>query len=159
MSVQQAEFRQVMGHFATGVTIITTHDGKGQLFGLTANAVCSVSLEPPLVLVCIDKKAESYPSFAAAGAFTINLLAQSQEALSRRFAKSGGDKFGGVGYHIGKNGAAVLDDVIAHLECEIRHTFDAGDHTIYVGEAIDLAVSSEENPLLFFRGGYRNLSA
>jgi flavin reductase (DIM6/NTAB) family NADH-FMN oxidoreductase RutF len=159
MSVQQAEFRQVMGHFATGVTIITTHDGGGQLFGLTANAVASVSLDPPLVLVCVDKAAESYASFAASGAFTVNLLSQAQEALSRRFAKSGGDKFTGVGFRIGKNGAAVLDDVIAHLECEIRHRFEAGDHTIFVGEAIALAVSSEEDPLLFFRGGYRNLSA
>jgi len=159
MSVQQAEFRQVMGHFATGVTIITTHDGQGQLFGLTANAVCSVSLEPPLVLVCVDKAAESYPALSASGAFTINLLAQSQEALSRRFAKSGGDKFAGVGYRIGDNGAPILEDVIAHLACVARHRFDAGDHTIFVGEVLQLAVSSEENPLLFFRGGYRNLSA
>jgi 3-hydroxy-9,10-secoandrosta-1,3,5(10)-triene-9,17-dione monooxygenase reductase component len=159
MSVQQAEFRQAMGHFATGVTIITTHDGGGQLFGLTANAVCSVSLEPPLVLVCVDKGAESYSAFSASKAFTINLLAQSQEALSRRFAKSGGDKFTGVGYRIGENGAAILDDVIAHLECVVRHGFDAGDHTIFLGEVVRLAVTSEENPLLFFRGGYRNLSA
>lgn len=93
MSVQQAEFRQVMGHFATGVTVITTHDGAGGLFGLTANAVCSVSLEPPLLLVCIAKSSETYPSLIASGAFTVNLLAQSQEALSRRFAKSGADKF------------------------------------------------------------------
>jgi flavin reductase (DIM6/NTAB) family NADH-FMN oxidoreductase RutF len=159
MSVEQAEFRQVMGHFATGVTIITTHDGRGQLFGLTANAVCSVSLEPPLVLVCVDKVAESYPALSSSGCFTINLLAESQEALSRRFAKSGGDKFSGVGYRICDNGAAVLDDVIAHLACAVRHRFEAGDHTIFVGEVTQLAVSSEENPLLFFRGGYRNLSA
>lgn len=159
MSLQQAEFRQVMGHFATGVTVITTHDGSGNHFGLTANAVCSVSLEPPLLLVCIAKSSESYPALAASGVFTVNLLSQSQEALSRRFAKSGGDKFSGVGYRIGSNGAAILEDVIGHLECAVRQRVEAGDHTIFLAEPLEVAVTSEENPLLFFRGGYRNVAA
>ncbi len=159
MPVDQLEFRRVMGHFATGVTVVTTHDGAGKLAGLTANAVASVSLDPPLVLVCVDKKSESYPAFGASGVFAVNILSNAQETLSRRFAKSGGDKFAGIGYRLGTTGAPLLHDTIAHLECRVRHAFDAGDHTIYVGEAVSVAVSSEEDPLLYFRGGYRNLSA
>ena len=159
MAVDQQEFRGVMGHFATGVTVITTHDGNGQLFGLTANAVSSVSLTPPLLLCCVDKKAESYAAFGASRVFTVNILSNEQEVLSRKFSKSGGDKFEGVGYRKGKTGAPVLNDVLAHLECEIRHDFDAGDHTIYVGEPVDIAMDQETDPLLYFRGGYRNLRA
>lgn len=159
MPVDQLEFRRVMGHFATGVTVVTTHDGAGKLAGLTANAVASVSLDPPMVLVCVDKKSDSYASFGASQVFAVNILSNAQETLSRRFAKSGGDKFTGIGYRLGTTGAPLLEDTIAHLECRVRHAFDAGDHTIYVGEAIGVAVSSEEDPLLYFRGGYRNLSA
>jgi len=159
MSVDQLEFRRVMGHFATGVTIVTTHDGDGKLGGLTANSVASVSLEPAMVLVCVDKKSDSYPMFAASNCFAINVLSKGQETLSRRFAKSGGDKFTGVGFTLGVTGAPLLSDTIAHIECTVRHAFEAGDHTIYVGEAMDIGVASEEDPLLYFRGGYRNLSA
>ncbi|MEW6272894.1 MAG: flavin reductase family protein [Thermodesulfobacteriota bacterium] len=159
MSVDQLEFRRVMGHFATGVTIVTTHDGAGKLYGLTANAVSSVSLEPPMVLVCVDKSCDSYPSFEASKVFAINILSNVQETLSRRFAKSGGDKFTGVGYRIGETGAPILNDTIGYLECRVRHAFDAGDHTIYVGEAVDIAAAPDGDPLLYFRGGYRNLSA
>jgi flavin reductase (DIM6/NTAB) family NADH-FMN oxidoreductase RutF len=159
MAVDQLEFRRVMGHFATGVTIITTHDGAGKLTGLTANAVSSVSLDPPLVLVCVDKKSESYPSFGQTNVFAVNILAHDQETLSRRFAKSGGDKFTGVGYRAGATGAPLLAGALAHLECEIRHSFDAGDHTIFVGEAVEIDAESGGEPLLYFRGGYRNLDA
>lgn len=159
MSVDQLEFRSVMGHFATGVTIVTTHDGAGKISGLTANAVASVSLEPPMVLVCVDKKSDSYPMFGASKAFAINILSNGQETLSRRFAKSGGDKFTGIGFRIGVSGSPLLADTIAFLDCQVRYEFDAGDHTIYIGEAVDIAVSSDSDPLLYFRGGYRNLSA
>lgn len=157
MTVDQTEFRRVMGHFATGVTVITTHDGAGTLAGLTANAVSSVSLNPPLVLVCVDKGAESYPAFSASGAFAINILSEEQEAISRRFAKSGGDKFTGTGYRLGVTGSPLLSDVVAHIECKVKHAFDAGDHTIFVGEVLEIAVDGERDPLLYFRGGYRNL--
>ena len=159
MPVDQLEFRRVMGHFATGVTIITTHDGAGKLTGLTANAVASVSLDPPLVLVCVDKKAESYPLFGMSRVFAVNILTQKQETLSRRFAKSGGEKFEGVGYRAGATGAPILEGALAHLECEVRHEFDAGDHTIFVGVAVEIGAEDAEEPLLYFRGGYRNLSA
>lgn len=159
MSVDQLEFRRVMGHFATGVTVVTSHDGAGKLGGLTANAVASVSLDPPMVLVCIDNKSDSFPLFAASRSFAINVLGNDQETLSRRFAKSGGDKFTGVGFRIGTTGSPILSDVIAYLDCKVSHAFEAGDHTIYVGEAVDIAVGTESDPLLYFRGGYRNLSA
>ena len=159
MPVDKQEFRGVMGHFATGVTVITTHDGNGPRFGLTANAVSSVSLEPPLVLCCVDKQSESHAAFGASKVFTVNILTNDQEVLSRKFAKSGADKFEGVGYRIGQTGTPILNDVLAHLECEIRHEFDAGDHTIFVGEPIDIAMDQETEPLLYFRGGYRNLRA
>ena len=159
MSVDQLEFRRVMGHFATGVTIVTSHDGAGKISGLTANSVASVSLDPPMVLVCVDKKSDSYPMFGASQTFAVNILANEQETLSRRFAKSGGEKFTGVGYRIGVTGCPILTDTIAFLDCQVRYTFEAGDHTIYVGEAVEIEVGPEAEPLLYFRGGYRNLSA
>ena len=124
MAVDQQEFRQVMGHFATGVTVITTHDGKGNLFGLTANAVSSVSLDPPLVLCCIARSSESHAAFAASGVFSVHILSHAQEALSRRFAKSGEDKFVGVAFGTGASGCPILEGSLAHLECEIRHHFE-----------------------------------
>src|SRR6202049_1956851 len=109
MPIDKNQLRQVMGHFTTGVTIITTFNKDGQMHGLTANAFTSVSLEPPLLLISVDKKAESYPAFEESKVFTVNILADEQEALSRKFAVSGGNKFEGVAYRRGANGAAILD--------------------------------------------------
>ena len=156
MPIEKNELRRVMGHFATGVTVITTIRKSGELHGLTANAFTSVSLVPPLLLICVDKKAESYPCFDESKVFTVNVLAHDQEALSRTFAVSGGEKFRGVAYHMGANGVPILDGTIAYIECKVTRAFDGGDHTIYVGE-IEQAEAHEGKPLLFFRGGYREL--
>lgn len=156
MAIEKNELRRVMGHFATGVTVITSIRSSGELHGLTANAFTSVSLIPPLLLVCIDKKAESYPCFDESKVFTVNVLAADQEALSRRFAVTGGDKFEGVSYKIGANAAPILDGALAYLECRVTQKIDGGDHTIYIGE-IEQAETKEGKPLLFFRGGYREL--
>ena len=156
MPIDKNELRRVMGHFATGVTVITTLNKAGQLHGLTANAFTSVSLAPPLLLICVDKKAESYPSFEESKVFTVNVLGDEQEALSRRFAVSGGDKFQGVAYRLGANGAPILDGAIAHLECKLAAAYDGGDHTIYLGESQE-AETRDGKPRLFFRGGYREL--
>ena len=156
MAIEKNELRRVMGHFATGVTVITSIRSSGEIHGLTANAFTSVSLIPPLLLVCIDKKAESYPCFDESKIFTVNVLASDQEALSRRFAVTGGDKFEGVSYKVGANGAPILDGALAFLECKVTQKIDGGDHTIYVGE-IEQAETKEGKPLLFFRGGYREL--
>jgi len=105
MGIEASELRRVMGHFATGVTVVTTHDGNGRPYGFTANAVCSLSLVPPLVLVCVDKRAESHPAVARSRVFVVNILADEQEELSRRFAVSGGEKFAGLNWWTGVTGA------------------------------------------------------
>jgi flavin reductase (DIM6/NTAB) family NADH-FMN oxidoreductase RutF len=156
MPIDSTELRRVMGHFATGVTIITTLDVDGRPYGLTANALCSVSLAPPLLLVCIDKHAESHEAFERSGFFAINILGVGHEELSRRFAVSGGDKFVDVAHNFGSTGAPVLEDVLGTIECRVVGAHDAGDHTIYIGEVEQLG-ASEGDPLLFFRGSYRRL--
>ncbi|HKD68318.1 MAG TPA: flavin reductase family protein [Candidatus Binataceae bacterium] len=156
MPIEKNELRRVMGHFATGVTVITTFSKAGKLHGLTANAVSSLSLDPPLLVICVDKKAESYPSFEESGVFTVNILADDQEDISRRFAVSGGEKFEGVAYRRGANGAPILSGSLAHLECKLHATYEGGDHTIYLG-LIEEAETREAKPLLFFRGGYREI--
>jgi flavin reductase (DIM6/NTAB) family NADH-FMN oxidoreductase RutF len=156
MPIEKNELRQVMGHFATGVTIITTLTKAGEMHGLTANAFTSVSLEPPLLLISVDKKAESWPAFEESRVFTVNILADDQEGLSRKFAVSGGNKFAGVAYRIGANGAPILDGTLAYIECTLYAAYDGGDHSIYLGE-IQQAEIHEGKPLLFYRGGYREL--
>ena len=156
MPIEKNELRRVMGHFATGVTVITTVSKDGNHYGLTANAFTSVSLEPPMLLVSVDKKAESYPYFEESKVFTVNILADDQEAISRRFAVSGGPKFEGVAYHPGANGAAILEGTLGFIECKLVASYPGGDHTIYLGE-IEEAATVDRKPLLFFRGGYRAL--
>lgn len=157
MPIDKNELRRIMGHFATGVTVITTISQDGTPYGLTANAFMSVSLEPPLLLISVDKKAESYPYFEQTRVFTISILRDDQEGLSRRFAVSGGNKFEGVAYHRGANDVPILDDTLAHVECRLYATHDAGDHTLYLGEILE-AETREGRPLLFYRGGYRAFS-
>lgn len=157
MAVDKSELRRLMGHFATGVTVITTRSRDGEPFGLTANAVASVSLAPPLILVCVDKTAECYPRFEESTVFVVNVLSEDQESISRRFSTRGIAKFDGIGYRTGASGCAILEDAVAHVECRIVQTHDAGDHTIYVGE-VEGGDAQELPPLLFYRGGYRKLA-
>src|SRR5689334_25259431 len=104
MATEPSELRKVMGCFATGVTIITTRDQTGKPYGLTANAVTSLSLDPPLLLICVDRKAETFPHFFDSKSFVLNILADDQEAISRRFATTGCEKFAGVASHVGRLG-------------------------------------------------------
>jgi flavin reductase (DIM6/NTAB) family NADH-FMN oxidoreductase RutF len=145
-----------MGHFATGVTVITTQDREGAPNGLTANAFMSLSLNPPLVLISVDKGATCYACFEPENGFTVNFLGEEQEEISRRFATKGADKFAGIEWHTGANGAAVIDGAIAHVECKITQRHDGGDHTIIVGEIVN-ASATGERPLLFFKGKYQRL--
>lgn len=156
MTIDPQQLRAVMGHFATGVTIITTKDKNGKPYGLTANAFTSVSLQPPLALVCIDKNVQCYFCFGESKVFSVNVLGEGQEEISRRFATKGVEKFDGVRSRLGQNGVVLLEDAIAHLECKIVNSFDGGDHTVYIGEIID-ADSSGDRPLLFFKGKYCRL--
>jgi flavin reductase (DIM6/NTAB) family NADH-FMN oxidoreductase RutF len=157
MPIDKNELRRIMGHFATGVTIVTTMSKEGQAYGLTANAFTSVSLDPPLLLISVDKKAESYPHLEDSKVFTVNVLADDQESLSRKFAVSGGDKFNGVAYRVGANGAAILDGALAFIECKVYATYEGGDHVLYLG-LVEEAQTREGKPLLFYRGGYRAIS-
>jgi flavin reductase (DIM6/NTAB) family NADH-FMN oxidoreductase RutF len=157
MPIERNELRRVMGHFATGVTVITTISKQGAPFGLTANAFMSVSLEPPLLLISVDRKAESFPHFEESKVFTVNILRDDQESVSRRFAVSGGNKFEGVAYHVGGNGVPILEGTLAHVECRLYAAHDGGDHILYLGE-IQEAETREGKPLLFYRGGYRAIS-
>jgi flavin reductase (DIM6/NTAB) family NADH-FMN oxidoreductase RutF len=156
MPFDPTELRKVMGFFATGVTIITTRDQGGNPYGLTANAVTSLSLTPPLLLICVDRKAETFPHFFDSKIFVLNILSRDQEALSRRFATTGGDKFSGVPCHLGRLGTPILDDTLGHIECRIIETLEGGDHVIHIGE-VEHAEAREGPPLIFFRGKYRQL--
>jgi flavin reductase (DIM6/NTAB) family NADH-FMN oxidoreductase RutF len=157
MGIDKELFRQVLSHFPAGVTVVTTVDDDQRPHGLTATAFTSVSLDPPLVLVCVDKQAETYPRFAPAGVFAVNFLELGQRDISQLFAKHGGDKFSGLDWRPGALGAPLIAGAIAHIECRIRHWYDAGDHTIMVGE-IESADAFEGEPLLHFRHAYRRVS-
>ena len=153
------EFRRALGHFATGVTIVTTWDDEARPTGLTASAMSSVSLDPPLVLVCVSHKSQSYPSFQSGRRFAVNVLASDQEPLARRFASSslsGVEKFEGVAYHRSALGLPVIDEALAEFECTIVHAYPGGDHTIFVGqvEALDARGDHGREPLLYYRGRF-----
>jgi len=158
MAIDSELFRRVLSHFAAGVTVVTTLDDQGRPFGLTATAFSSVSLDPPLVLVCVDKKAETYAHFEPAGIFAVNFLALDQRDLSQHFAKHGGEKFTELRWRRGVLGAPLLEGTIGHVECRIRHWYDAGDHTIMVGE-IESAEHGDGEPLLHFRHAYRRVAS
>lgn len=156
MSIDPQELRRVLGHFATGVTIITTRDKDGAPFGLTANAFTSLSLNPPLVVVCVDKTAQCYGCFHESKVFAVNFLSEDQEELSRRFATKNSAKFAGLEWYEGSNGAALIEGAMGHIECRIVQTHDGGDHTIMVGEIVS-ASASGDRPLIFFKGKYQRL--
>lgn len=158
------EFRRLLGRFASGVTVVTTSDPDGSPTGLTVSAFASVSLTPPLVLVCIAHKAQSHPALLATRRFAVNILSADQEALSSRFASSpasgAAEKFEGTAYHCSARGLPLLDAALAHLECSVVATHEAGDHTILVGQ-VDAGASpesAEPGPLVYFRGRYGRLA-
>jgi flavin reductase (DIM6/NTAB) family NADH-FMN oxidoreductase RutF len=157
MPIDKQEFRRVLGHFAAGVTIVTTIGADGQPYGLTATAFTSVSLDPPLVLVCVDKRAESHAHFQTSGVFAVNFLATSHEHLSRRFAVSGGDKFSGLAVRTGATGAPLFADALGHLECRTVEVFAGGDHTIFLGQ-VEAGDARDGDPLVYFRGTYQKIS-
>jgi flavin reductase (DIM6/NTAB) family NADH-FMN oxidoreductase RutF len=150
-------FRSVLGRFASGITVVTARDGDGRHYGMTVSAFCSVSLAPPLILVCVDLAASMHDALLEASHFAVNILSAEQEPLSRRF--SGLDeshRFDGVGYAPGITGAALLDDALAHIECRRVQHHRAGDHTIVIGE-VEAAAARSARPLLYYRGGYAQL--
>jgi len=152
------EFRRVLGHFATGVTILTTTDAESRPTGLTVSAFCSVSLDPPQILVCVDHKSQSYPSLRDGACFGVNILASEHEQVSRRFATTRLDKFDGVPWTPGRLGVPPIDGALAHLECRTVSRHIEGDHTILVGR-VEEARNAAGEPLLYFRGKYSRLAS
>lgn len=154
--VEPPLFRQLLGRFATGVTVLTTRTPGGEPIGMTASSVASVSLAPPLVLVSVDRRHDMHAALEAASHFVLNVLAADQEALSRRFAADEPDRFQGVGFHPNKQGIAVLEGVVAHIDCEKQSAIPAGDHTVFIGLVVG-GSATERRPLLYYRGGYAGL--
>jgi flavin reductase (DIM6/NTAB) family NADH-FMN oxidoreductase RutF len=157
--VSPVELRDAMGHFATGVTVVTSVGADGQPVGTTANAVTSLSLEPPLVLVCFDGNSVTLQAIRGHGAFAVNVLGHRQRHLSANFAKRGlSAAWDGVTHRRGPTGSPRLADVIAVIECTVEHEFPGGDHEIVVGRVRHVETSSEgATPLLFWRGKYASI--
>jgi 3-hydroxy-9,10-secoandrosta-1,3,5(10)-triene-9,17-dione monooxygenase reductase component len=154
--VSPAAFRHAMGHFATGVTVVTSVGADGQPVGTTANAVTSVSLDPPLVLVCLDHASSTLAAMRAHGAFVVNVLAAPQQHLSANFARRGlAAIWDGVAHQPGPTGSPRLHGALAVVECTVAHQLTAGDHEIVVGQVREVVTGGRDDaPLLFWRGGY-----
>ena len=155
-AVDAAVFRQLLGRFATGVSVVTTVNADGAPVGMTANSVASVSLSPPLVSVCVDREASILESLLTAQHFALNILSEQQEDISRRFAASLDGPFAGVGYRVSEQGLALLDGAIAYIECSREASHEAGDHHIVIGCVVGGTVR-DGRPLIFYRGGYGSL--
>ena len=157
MSLDSATFRSTLGRFASGVTVVTARDAEGRDHGMTVSAFASVSLEPPLVLACIDRAASMFELLRTTTHVGVNILAAPQEALSRRFASVADSPFDGVGFVRAASGVVLLDDVLAQLECRVHARHDAGDHMLVI-LAVESAAVTEQKPLLYFSGGYGGLA-
>ncbi|MEC9207814.1 MAG: flavin reductase family protein [Pseudomonadota bacterium] len=159
MAFDQREFRNAVGCFATGVTVVTTLDKEGDRVGITANSFSSVSLDPPLVLFCVDAKINSFEAFENCENFNINVLSENQIELSNAFARSSEDKWDGIEHVFGDNGCPIFENSIAVLECDKYAIHSAGDHLIMVGQVTKIAYETvERHPLLYFNGAYASLS-
>jgi flavin reductase (DIM6/NTAB) family NADH-FMN oxidoreductase RutF len=149
--------RDALGCFATGVTVVTCVDSSRQPFGFTANSFTSVSLDPPLLLVCIARQARCAPALIAAGHFAVNVLQAAQEPASIRFSRADEDRFGQTPWATGETGAPLLMDSLGVFECRRTAVHDGGDHHILIGEVLRASFDERMDPLLYFRGRYRRL--
>ncbi|MGH9063460.1 MAG: flavin reductase family protein [Acidimicrobiales bacterium] len=157
LTLDEARFRQVLGHFATGVTIVTTADGDGP-WGFTCQAFTALSLSPSLVLFAPARSSVTWTRIRGTEVFCVNVLAESQEAVARVFATKAEHKFQGVGWTPGSTGSPVLSGVLAWVECRLVAVHDGGDHLLAVGRVVDLGVGSGR-PLVFYRGGFGRFEA
>jgi 3-hydroxy-9,10-secoandrosta-1,3,5(10)-triene-9,17-dione monooxygenase reductase component len=154
-------FRKASGYWATGVSIVTTCDVDQTPYGLTMNSVTSVSLAPPLFLICVDNKSDTLEPMRRSGVFCINVLSLGQEALSNSFAKKNPNKFEGVGFDRGITGTPLLHGRLMAIECEVTSSHPGGDHQIFVGEVRSITLPNTDDlaPLLYFRGGYSQVAS
>ena len=155
-SPDTGKLRRALGRFVTGVTVVTTRDAVGAPLGFTANSFTSVSLDPPLVLVCVGHEVEGFDAYRRCPGFAINVLGESQRALSGRFAAEHPDRFGGVRWRQGAYGAPILEGCVAVLECAPWRRIEAGDHMILIGRVLRCE-GSGDRPLAYWRGSYRRL--
>lgn len=153
-AIDGATFRRVLGHYPTGVCVITATEPEGRAAGMIVGSFTSVSLDPPLVAFFPDKASTSWPRIERAGRFCVNVLASDQRRLCGTFAAKGGDKFAGVSHRLSANGSPVIDDVVAWIDCALHAVYEAGDHFIVLGQVMALDVARADQPLLFFRGQY-----
>jgi flavin reductase (DIM6/NTAB) family NADH-FMN oxidoreductase RutF len=155
--IDERVYRDVVGRFATGVTVITFQN-EYMTRGMTANAVSSLSLDPTLLLVCVAKRAMVHAQLEQTDAFAVNILADDQVDISRTFAQRGIESMADVPYRSGKTGAPIIDNVLAWFECEVYDRLSGGDHTIYIGRVIELSLERPEaGPLLFYGGAYHSI--
>ena len=154
--VDPAAMRRTMGRFATGVAIVTTF-ADGEPHGMTVNSLTSVSLDPPLLLVCLAHDARSADAVTAKGRFVVNVLSRRQQAVALRFAEKGGDHFAGLALEYGHHAVPVIPKALAHLECDVERTVDAGDHVIVFGAVLDVCVR-EGDPLGFYGGKFSDVT-
>jgi flavin reductase len=161
MGFNVREFRDTLGAFATGVTVITTQ-GPEEPYGMTANAFSSVSLDPPLILVCVIRGTQGEEMIEQNGIFAVNILSEEQEAISRYFASKsrprGPDAFAEISHRRAASGSPILDGSLAYLDCRVAAMHEAGDHTIFIGEVMAIGSSVEARPLLFHGGKYGYLA-
>lgn len=154
--IDEALFKLAMSHFASGVTVVTTaHEGTP--YGMTVASFASLSLHPPLVVVCIELAAKTHDALAAAGKFGVSILAADQADISGRFASRVDDRFAGVAVRVGDLGVPLIEGAICNLECNVYGRLPGGDHTIFVGEVVS-AHTTEAAPLLYFRSRYHQLA-
>lgn len=151
--INDAELRRFAGHFATGVTVVTTRDSAGTYHGLTMNAVSCVSLAPPTFLICVDRNANSLQAILESGIFAINILASNQKEISNAFASKNTNKFRELGYELGVLQVPLITDALAFAEFRVTHTYPAADHVIVLGEAQSTGIGGSD-PLLYYRGKY-----
>ena len=155
--LEQARFREVLGHFATGVTIVTASE-EGLPVGFSCQSFAALSLEPPMVILAPAKTSTSWPRIAAAGAFCVNILADHQEAICLNFAVSGGDKFDGVAWTPGVTGSPLITGSLATVECTLGAIYEGGDHELVTGHVVAMDVGAG-SPLLFYRSGFGHFVA
>ncbi|SFD43398.1 NADH-FMN oxidoreductase RutF, flavin reductase (DIM6/NTAB) family [Lentibacillus persicus] len=149
-------FRNVVGNFSTGVTVITTKNEVGNPIGFTANSFTSLSLDPKLVLFNIDKNSSNYDVFMNTNYFAINVLASDQTGISKQFSTRGIDRFEGVAYFEDTSGSPILPETIAYLDCKVSTHYEGGDHIIVIGEVLSGEANPNKEPLIFFKGKYLN---
>ena len=159
LSITPEMFREATGSFATGVTIVTTRTAQGEPVGITANSFTSVSLDPPLVLFGIARRAFSAPLFEKADGYAINILTAAQFPLANRFARAGTDKWNGVAFTPGIDGCPLIDGALSCIECRPYATYDGGDHLIMVGRTVRISRGSDCAPLLFYRRSFRGVGS